>query len=360
MRPRLARSFALLALGWVLVVPGGALAGSMDPALERLAANPECHTPTGAINPGAGPCQPDQAAFTRLVNQFGSAFAPAALYPARTTGVAGFQVSLEGAFTKISSDREYWKLGTRGPSDDTTNTASVRNEQPSSFLQLYSLRVHKGFGGGFELGGQFGFMPQTSFFSGGVDARWAVLEGFRTGVMGYVPDVSLGGGVRTTTGSPQLQITVVSVDARLSKPIAVADHSVVTPWLGFQYLWLFGQSGVVDMTPATNAAQYCNQRGVNQPADPSAPADTPRDGRPVCDGGSPADFANNVTFDTVSLRRPRLLVGASYQHEIFIASGQFVFDVVSPKDAQSDSADRAALDGEARQWGFAVDAGVRF
>src|SRR5690606_17287762 len=134
--------------------------------------------------------------------------APTALNPARTTGIAGFQVSLEGSYTTIDSDAEYWKAGTRGHSDRHLNAASQRNTDPAGFLQLYSVRLRKGFGLGLEVAGQFGFMPRTSFLSGGVDVRWAVLEGFRKGAMGYVPDVSLGGGVRTTTGSPQMQLTV--------------------------------------------------------------------------------------------------------------------------------------------------------
>jgi hypothetical protein len=357
---RFARSLALLSLGWALLESGEARAGSMDPALERLVDNPGCRTDSGAIDPAGAPCTPDQAAFTRLVNQFGSAFAPAGLHPARTTGIAGFQISIEGAFTKIDAEREYWKLGTRGPSDGHLNTASIRNGDPAALLQLYSLRLRKGFGGGFEVAGQFGFMPQTSFLSGGVDARWAILEGFRTGAMGYVPDLSLGGGVRTTTGSPQMQITVAAAEARLSKPISVADEAVITPWLGFQYLWIFGTSGLVDLTPATNAAQYCNQQGVALPGDPAAPDGAPRDGQPVCEGGSPADFANNVTFETVHLRRPRLLAGASYQYELVVLSGQFLFDVVRPGSAQGGGEAGAALAGESRQWGFALDAGVRF
>lgn len=357
---RFARSVALLSLGWALLESGEARAGSMDPALERLVENPGCRTDAGAIDPAGAPCSPDQAAFTRLVNQFGSAFAPAGLHPARTTGLAGFQISVEGAFTKIDSDRDYWKLGTRGPSDGHLNAASVRNGDPAALLQLYSLRLRKGFGGGFELAGQFGFMPQTSFLSGGVDVRWALLEGFRTGVMGYVPDLSVGGGVRTTTGSPQMQITVAAAEARLSKPFAVAGEGVLTPWLGFQYLWIVGTSGLVDATPATNAAQYCNQQGVNQPGNPAAPDGAPRDGQPVCAGGSSLDFANNVSFETVHLRRPRLLAGASHQYELVVFSGQLLFDLVSPASAQSSGPERTALAGESRQWGFALDAGLRF
>lgn len=363
MSSRLARPFALLSFGWALLaslgVPRDAGAGSMDPALERLVLNPGCRTEVGAIDPAGAPCSPDQAAFARLVNQFGFAFAPTALNPARTTGLAGFRLSLEGSFTKIDSDAAYWKDGTRGPSEPSLSTASIRNEEPAALLQLYSVRLQKGLGGGLEVAGQFGFMPRTSFLSGGADVRWAILEGFRTGVMGRIPDLSLGGGVRTTTGSAQMQITVASADVRLSKPFTLRDEAVVTPWLGFQYLWVFGESGVVDLTPATDAAEYCNQQGTNLPGDPSAPADAPRDGQPVC-AGSALDFQNFARFDTVQLRRPRLSFGGNYRYELLSVSAQLIVDAVKPSTAQSDRADRAALRGTPRQWALVLDAGVHF
>lgn len=357
---RSARCFAAFSFGWAMLVTVRAHAGSMDPALERLAANPECRTAAGAIEPAGGACRPDQGAFTRLVNQFGTAFAPTALNPARTTGIAGFQVSLEGSFTSIDSDADYWRAGTRGSSDRHLGAAGQSNTDPASFLQLYSLRLRKGFGAGVEVAGQFGFMPRTSFLSGGVDARWAILEGFREGTMGYVPDVSLGGGVRTTTGSAQMQLTVAAADLRLSKPIPVRGEAVVTPWAGLQYLWIHGDSRRVDMTPATDAAGYCNQQGVSVPGDPSAPPEEPRDGEPLCAGGSAADFANDVRFDAVRLRRPRLLLGGSVRYELVNFSAQFLVDLTAPHQGQGSDAARAALRGESRQWGIAVDAGVQF
>ena len=354
MGTRFAPWFALCSFGWATLTAAVASAGSMDPALERLVANPECRTAGGAIDPAGGPCRPDRAAFTRLVNQLGTAFAPTALNPARTTGIAGFQVSLEGSFTSIDADAEYWRAGTRGAD------GASRNDDPAGMLQLYSLRLRKGFGAGIELSGQVGFMPQTSFLSGGVDGRWALLEGFRKGALGYVPDLSLGGGVRTTTGSAQMQLTVVAADLKLSKPIPLRDEMVVTPWAGLQYLWIFGDSGIVDLTPATDAVRECEQRGASLPGDPAATPGEPWDGGPSCAGGSPADFANDVQFGSVRVRRPRVSVGGSVQYELLSFSAQILVDLTEPHQGQSSEATRAALRRESRQWGFALDAGLRF
>ncbi len=325
----------------------------MDPAIERL-----------TVRGANGALLPDQVAFKRLVNAYGFALAPEAFHPAHTTGFGGFHLGVEGLYTKIDADADYIRRGTRGSTDPSTATGASENTSPSSLLQLYSVRMRKGFGFGIEVGGQFGFLPQTSIMSGGVDLRFALLEGFRDGVFGYIPDLSVGGGVRTITGSSQLQLTVAGADAQISKPITVSDTGVLTPWLGFQYLWIFGDSGLVDLTPTVDAQGACGFQGQNTPGNPVAPGDDPdnptRNGQPVCSGGDSADYGNNVVFDPVRLQRQRFLVGLSYRYEMVVASGQFMMDWLPPDAAQADSGDEAALDGEAKQWAFVVELGAQF
>jgi hypothetical protein len=328
----------------------------MDFALERLVQNEGCRTADGQIVPGAPTCQADEDAFKRLVNQYGMALAPTAMYPAHTTGYGGFEIALEGAYTTIDPSQSYWQKGTRGPSDPTTGQAATSNASPPSVLQLYSLRIRKGFGMGLELGSQFGFMPNSSIITGGVDGRWALLEGFT-----YLPDLAFAGAVRTMTGSSQVQITVPSIDVVLSKRITIAGSGRLTPWIGFQYLFLLGNSGAIDFTPATDAQQYCNYVGNNQPGGPAQPAGSAgRDGLPVCNGGSLDDFANTHVFQPVRLQRRRMFLGASYQYEIFMVGAQVSFDLGSPSDAQASAADAKALAGQPGQLGFAFQLGAAF
>jgi hypothetical protein len=239
-----------------------ARAEPMDLAIERLVLNPDqCrstdgtgrYVPTADANGMAIACRPDNVAFKRLVNQLGFALAPTAMHSARTTGYGGFNLSLEASYTKISSDADYWKHGTQGPVDPSTNNASIINSSPQALIQQYSLKLRKGFGFGLEVTGVVGFVPKTSLINGGADVRMALLEGFRTGVMGIFPDVAVGGGVRTITGTPELQLTTVGVDVQVSKPLPIQDSSILTPWVGYQYLWIFGDSGLVDLTPGTSA-----------------------------------------------------------------------------------------------------------
>ena len=343
----------------------------MDLAIERLVANASSclsadgagrFTPTSAAN-----CKADNAAFKRLVNQLGFALAPSAMHAARTTGYGGFNLAIEATYTSISSNADYWQKGTQGSPDVSTNQAPTSNQSPASILQQYSLKLRKGFSFGLEVTGVVGFLPQTSLINGGADVRLAVLEGFRRGALGILPDVAVGGGVRTITGTPQVQLTTVGVDVQISKPLAIQDSSVLTPWLGYQYVWIFGDSGLIDLTPGTNALAACGYGGQNVPGNPDpnktitsgATTSNVYDGQQVCNGGSPRDFSNNVVFDAVRVRRQRLIVGANYRYEMLLAGAQFMTDLLNPADANSGS-NKAVLKGEDRQWTIGLELGAMF
>lgn len=344
-----------------------AFAEPMDPALERLVRNADCRDEAGRFQPsgpgGLAACVPDDAAFKRLINQFGFAFAPSAMHAARTTGFGGFSVALEGAYTTISSGASYWELGTQGPVDPASNQASTRNGDPDSVLQLYSVKLRKGLGFGFEVAGTVGFMPRTSIVSGGADLRFAVLEGFRTGLLGIFPDVAAGGGVRTITGTPQFQLTIASLDVQISKPLPIQDSSVLTPWIGYQHLWMFGDSGLIDLTPATDAQGLCGYAGSNVPGNPDPRKPGLSDGQPICRSEDPnahLDFNNNVVFDRARLERHRLIAGFTYRWEMVTAGAQVTTDLVRPAAAQSSDRDEAILEDEDRQWTIAVELGSVF
>lgn len=354
----------------------------MDPTLERLVTDPSCHAVQdsagnytknfGQYSPSAQAsgtwCHPDNAAFARMISQYGFAFAPTAMHTARTTGFGGFHFGFESDFTKISPDDKtpagvaYLHRGTQGSVDTSSNMDSIVNNSPNSMLSLFSVDVRKSFGFGLELTGMFGFMPNTSLLSGGADVRLSLLEGFRKGIPGFIPDIAVGGGVRTITGTPEFQLTDIALDVEVSKPLPIADTWILTPWLGYQYLWIDGDSGLVDFTPATSPVGYCNYGGTNVPSNPAAPGSTTGtyDGQPVCKGGSPLDFNNNAVFNKVRLHRQRLMFGANFRWEMVSFSGEFITDLVAPASAQSDATYKAELAGQPRQWTLAFELGTSF
>lgn len=339
----MAASACLAALG---VVAATAAADTMDPALERLAV--PCPT-------AAGVC-PDNAAFKRFTNQLGLAMAPLAMYPARTTGYGGVQVVLQGSYTTIDAKADYWKYGTRGPTDPSTGRYSVRNVDPSSILQLYAINVRKGIPFGFEFGGTFGILAQTSLLVAGADIRWSLLEGFRTGWAGVLPDVAIAGGVRTLTGTPQIQLTVASFDVTLSKPIPIADSSIVTPYIGYQWLNIFANSGLIDFTPGVDALAACGYQGQNVPGTPAATP--PYTGESIC-STQVRDSNNNHLFDAARMSRQRLVLGLMYRYEMIVLGAHLMPEIAKPEKTNS-GAEAAALQGVPGQTTFGFQVGVAF
>ena len=295
-----------------------AQAEPMDLAIERLVANgSSCLSADGAgrFEPtSAQDCRPDNLAFKRLVNQLGFALAPTAMHSARTTGFGGFNVAFEASYTSISSDADYWKRGTQGAPDPSTKQAATSNQSPASLLQQYSLKLRKGFGYGFEISGVVGFLPQTSLINGGADVRLAVLEGFRTGVLGILPDLAVGGGVRTITGTPELAAHdrrrrranfEAAGDRRQLGADAVARLSIPVDFRRFGA----GRSDAGHQRARRlqlRRAETCRatRTRAKTHTNPNGNVSNVYDGQPICRGGSPRDFNNNAVFEPVRVASP--------------------------------------------------------
>jgi hypothetical protein len=384
-RVRLARVMYAAALALAVGSSAtSARADTMDPTPERfviqptlpkgfngtcqsIAANPaivlKAPFPKGAV-PNNYACLPDNLAFQNLVSELGFAIAPTAFHPARTTGFGGFNFSFEASYTKINQDAytqptngqpavQYWHLGTQGSQNPNNGNGSSVNTSPDSVIQVYSLKARKGLPLGFEITGDLSYIADSVMWTAGADVRWALMEGFRTGWPSFLPDVSVGGGVRTLTGTSKFSLTTVGIDAQISKPITLADSAVLTPYLGYQRLYMFGDSSTVDLTPNTDPLKQCYQN-QNSKANPVLP-----DGQPNCGnipGSSVAnngDFNNDVTFQSVRTDRHRGIVGINYRYEILYLAGQFLFDLTPP------NAENPGL-STTRQWTTSLEAGVYF
>lgn len=358
-----------------LIAPSLASADSMDPALARLvlAGGEGCRAKgpdgTGYYYNGSSKfnrCTPDDAAFAKLIAQYGFAIASPAMHSARTTGFGGFEIGLEGAFTSIDNSADYWKNGTQGPQDPVSKKYSILNADPDSMLQTYNLKVRKGFPLGFEITGVLGYVANTNLANMGADIRLSLLEGFRSGIPAVFPEIAAGGSVRTVMGSEEFQLTVAGVDGQLSKPIPIAGTLVVTPYIGYQWIRIFGDSGLIDMTPNTDALNLCGYRGPNTPGSPdenktNQSGQNYYDGQPVCATGTSADFNNTVVFDAVRLSRHRLNFGLQLRFQMVKLGAHVLFDLSSPADANKPEKDGAGntpvnvFEGVKKQWTMAYD-----
>jgi hypothetical protein len=99
------------------------------------------------------------------------------------------------------------------------------------------------------------------------------------------------------------------------------------------------------------------------------------DGQPVCAGGSPIDFNNNVVFSPARLERQRIMFGVDYRYEMISFGAEFITDLIAPADSQAGDGkitvptgpntsvvktDKEVLAGVPRQWSMVLQLGVFF
>jgi hypothetical protein len=335
-------------------IPGGT-------SCQDIAKNPQAFLDSHpGRTPGEFPCIPNNIAWANLMSELGYAIAPSAFHPARTTGLGGFAISLEASFAHINADHvdetntPYWHVGTQGPVDPASHQFSTVHKNPDAILQIYTVKMRKGLAYGLEIAGVLGYVANTSLWVGGADVHWALLEGYRTGVLGYLPDIAVGGGVRTLGGSSKFFLTTVGIDAQISKPFALADSAVLTPYIGAQRLIIFADSTVVDLTPNVDPLAQCGYRGQS-----------PSDGTPICANklrtgsgkmiDNNADFDNSVTFQKARVHRWRGLAGLTYRYEILYLAGQYAMDLEDPSTENAN----IGISG-ASQWTVSLETGVFF
>lgn len=372
---------AAVALVAAVAVPRQAAADTMDPALARFVTDESCRTQGGPgglyYNPTSGynRCGTNDLAFAKLMAEWGFALGPTAMHPARTTGYGGFDLAFEGTFTKITNNADYWHLGTQGKQDPNTKFFSVENTGPDSYVQVYAMKTRYGFAPlalplgllGFELGTKIGFMGNSNMGLLGADVRLSLLEGFRTGLPAIIPDITASGSVTTITGTSEFQLTVAGFDAMISKPIPIAGSVVVLPYAGYSYTYTFADSGLIDLTPNTDALNYCGYGGGNSTATPD-PGKSYRDGQPVCRAGTSADFNNTVVFDAVRLQRHRIAAGLQFRFQMVRVGAHFATDAIDAASANKNN-DKAfytdaggnkvnKYDGLAKQYTMGFDFGL--
>ncbi|MDP3279024.1 MAG: hypothetical protein Q8Q09_27775 [Deltaproteobacteria bacterium] len=306
----------------------GAAVGAPEPAFQFRGG-------CGTMAANYAQCFADNTAFANLANELGGALAPGLLAPAATIGYNRVYIAYEHSITNINagSSLRHWQRGTEGiaASSQGNGTERSRTRVPEV---LFASRLHMrhGLPYGFELGAQGTYLHDSGLVAMGVDIKWAPFEGFRTGV-GYIPDIAIRGAVNTLVGNQQLYLTVVSIDALISKAITVAGSFSITPYAGLQSLLVFGDSTVIDGTPTRSSSQECSRRDTVYSTDPMTGQTTSSlvcvagTGTPA---GASSDSFNDVVFLPTRLLRWRPFGGFRIKYGVFTFTSEFIMDATSP------------------------------
>lgn len=280
---RLSLGTATLAV--VLLTATDARAGDWDINLARLC---QIETTSGAsIECGGGYSSAkygnvtnvvaDNAAFRSLMSELGVVFAPNILSPSDTQGFGGYNFAVELGWTminpkKLSQDQNiqgkhwYWRAAESVSSttfkDGTLDPQALdrmKNELPSSFAPTVTVMARKGLWlpvPSFELGVGVRHLIGSRMWGPLVQAKLALHEGYQ----GWpLPALSIRGtGVRVV-GSPDFNLTVGGLDFAISKHLGIGSTFNLTPYAGYQLLWIIADSEVLDATPGVDSMQQTAQ-----------------------------------------------------------------------------------------------------
>lgn len=182
--------------------------------------------------------------FRSLASELGVVLAPRLLEPADTLGFGGFEFTADVAMTRVHTDRAYWRALRSSP--DPADPSAVHGDD---FMTTVGMFARKGIwlpAPSFEIGIGAVHLTGSTIWAAQTYAKLALVEGYHDLP---IPSLSLRGGASRMMGSDQLNLTVASVDAMVSKSFGVAGTFNVSPYAGWNWLVIVPRSEVVDKTP---------------------------------------------------------------------------------------------------------------
>jgi len=205
----------MVVVGWVVTllvsVPAGA--ARYDLNLGRFF-NAQC----------TGTCPQDN--FENLMTDLGLATGPVFLAPAETLGLNGFSFALEGTVVPIPGDKDYWDVPTEGT--------------PQNVLFIPHIHVLKGLPFSFEVGANLSYLPESELFNVGAEVKWAINEGFY-----YIPDLAVRVSINHMVGSKDFELTTGGWDVSVSHAFGIGGMLSLTPYAGYNMLFIHASSHVV-------------------------------------------------------------------------------------------------------------------
>ncbi len=221
-------SFALAALG---LHSSEAWAGAYDLRLNQLG-NADTGTPMG-----------DNAAFRSLSSELGVLMAPKPVDPADSLGLSGFAVSADLSVNTIKTSN--WDAATRGT--------------PSSAAPTLQIMGRKGLWPGIEVGAGATHLFNSRMWTIAGYGKVALHEGFHHLP---IPSIALRGMFSRLVGAEDMNMTTASADVSISHVFGLGKTFNLTPYVGYQALFIVARSGVLDATPKTD--EYLNPGALSE------------------------------------------------------------------------------------------------
>jgi len=203
--------------------------------------------------------------FATLSIETALAFSAAFLQPASTTGVAGWDISFEGAYVGVHSDPiGETTFGTGADEKFGPRSPWQTKGAPPTELLVAGLHVRKALPYSVELGGRFTYLAESNYGAAQVEAKWAVVEGFTSW-----PDVALRGAYTAVLGQREWDLSTLEADLLVSKRFGLDAVTSITPYLAARWNRVMASSEVLDFGPTTVADPTPVELAESQAAFPS-------------------------------------------------------------------------------------------
>lgn len=260
----------LVALTAALAASSTAQAGKLDLSLARFM---DCNA--------QGLCEPQIAEYERFLAEYTFGLAPKLLAGADTLGYSGFYLGLEGTLTP--------RPGSAGSVQRWTDGTAPYGEYVDVMF-VPSVHLRKGLPWSFELGGTINYLAQSELVGIGMDIKWSLLEGYKHGFRGYLPDVAVRASVVRVLGESDVDLTIVGIDGSISYDFGIQGAVILTPYLGYQHLFTFARAEpLVYRDDTVDPPKYRLPEG---------------------------DKYNMTGLSGPNLTRPRLFLGTRFEYEV--------------------------------------------
>jgi hypothetical protein len=167
--------------------------------------------------------------------------APKPVDPADSLGLSGFAVSADISVNTIKTSN--WDTATRGTPDKAAPTLQIMGR--------------KGLWPGIEVGAGATHLFNSRMWTIAGYGKVALHEGFHHLP---IPSIALRGMFSRLVGAEDMNMTTASADVSISHVFGIGKTVNITPYGGYQALFIIARSGVLDVTPKTD--EYLNPTGA--------------------------------------------------------------------------------------------------
>ena len=184
------------------------------------------------------------AAFRSFARQMGAAMTSVDLAPPQTLGQSGFSVNVELAVVSFRGGRALPVAdgdGFRGP------------------LLMPSIHVRKGLPWSFEVGARAAWIEKSQMGVASAELKWALNEGYT-----FLPDIGVRAHLSKLLNARSLELLAGGLDVSLGKRFSFFGMMSVTPYLGWDLVFVGASTSNVDFDPSASLADAETGAGAAQ------------------------------------------------------------------------------------------------